>query len=75
MIIRRKSNNHRSFYFSSFDLLFIRLPKAFGYEENVSIQLASDVKTANYCFDSIMDNLKQDLIAATKYLFMLPKKS
>lgn len=58
---------------SSVDLLFIKLPKAFGYGENVSIQLANDVKAAKYCFDSIMDNLKQDLIATTKNLFMLPK--
>lgn len=58
---------------SSVDLLFIKLPKTFGYGENVSIQLADDIKAAKYCFDSIMDNLKQDLIATTKNLFMLPK--
>jgi len=58
---------------SSFDLLFVKLPKAFGYAEIVSGQLAADVKAAKACFDNIMAKLKQDLIARTKGLFMLSK--
>ena len=58
---------------SSFDLLFIKIPKAFAYEEVVADQLVEMVKAAKSCFDNILDNLKQELAVRTKELFMLPQ--
>lgn len=56
---------------NSYDFLFIKLPRAFGYEGQFNAGLAENIEAAKVCYDSIMDRLRQVLIGETKSLFIL----
>lgn len=58
---------------SSYDLLFDKLPKAFGYTDKFSAGLAENLKSAKIFYDNQIDELKLNLIQKTKDIFMLPK--
>jgi len=56
---------------SSYDLLFVKLPKAFGYEDSFTTNLADKIIAAKECYDGIMDNLKRVLSEKSKAMFSL----
>lgn len=56
---------------SSYELLFDKLPKAFGYANEFNAGLAENIKAAKECYDRLIDNLKQSLTSKTKNTFML----
>lgn len=58
---------------SNYDLLFVQFPKAFGYEDALTTDLADRIIAAKACYDSIMDQLKQVLSKKSKALFSLPQ--
>jgi len=58
---------------SNYDFLFIKLPKAFGYEGQFNAGLAENIEAAKACYDEILNRLRQMLSARTKKLFMLPQ--
>lgn len=56
---------------SSYELLFDKLPKAFGYKDEFNAGLAENIKACKECYDNLIDNLKQSLFDKTKNAFML----
>ena len=58
---------------SSYDLLFDKLPKAFGYTDEFSAGLVENVKAAKAFYDDLIDQLKLILVQKTKEIFMLPQ--
>ena len=56
---------------SSYELLFNKLPNAFGYANEFNAGLAENIKAAKECYDRLIDNLKQSLTSKTKNTFML----
>ena len=58
---------------SSYDLLFVKLPKTFGCKNNLTSDLADRIIAAKKCYDDIMDKLKWVLSEKIKALFSLPQ--
>lgn len=58
---------------NGYNLLFEKMPKAFGYEEHFSAGLGENIEAAKRCYDEILERLKQSLADKTKSLFMLPQ--
>lgn len=58
---------------SSYDLLFVKLPKTFGCEDTFTIGLVNGIIAAKRCYDGIMDELKWVLSEKTKAMFSLPQ--
>jgi hypothetical protein len=56
---------------SSYELLFDKLPHAFGYADKFNAGLAENIKAAKDCYDRLIDKLKQHLVNKTKNTFML----
>lgn len=52
------------------ELLFKRLPKVFGYED-FNVELVDDIEQAKIYYDSIMTDLKTELIRETKQIFSI----
>lgn len=60
---------------SSYELLFDKLPKAFGYAGTFSSGLAENIKAAKDCFDRLMEELEVYLKKQTKSIFMLEQNN
>ena len=58
---------------SSYDLLFNKLPKAFGYTDEFSVSQVENIQAAKAFYDNLIDELKLYLIQKTKDIFMLPQ--
>ena len=58
---------------SSYELLFDKLPKAYGYAETFSAGLAENIIASKNFIDRLISDLKKSLIAQTKEIFMLPQ--
>lgn len=58
---------------NSYDLLFKKLPKVFGYENRFTTDLSENIETAKSCFDGLMNELKIYLATEIKELFLLAK--
>ena len=58
---------------NSYDLLFVKLPRAFHYREGIVAGLAENIEAAKGCYDGIMSKLKRVLIKKTKTIFLLPQ--
>jgi len=58
---------------NSYDLLFVKLPRAFHYREGIVAGLAENIEAAKGCYDGIMSKLKHVLIKKTKATFLLPQ--
>lgn len=58
---------------SSYELLFDKLPKAFGYTGDFSAGLADNIVASKQYIDGLVDSLKKALITQTKQIFMLPQ--
>ena len=58
---------------SSYDLLFDKLPKAFGYTDEFSAGVVENIRAAKAFYDNLIDELKLDLIQRAKDIFMLPQ--
>jgi hypothetical protein len=58
---------------SSYELLFKKLPEAFGCTTQVNAHFAEDILVAKKCYDESLSKLKGLLIAAVKGEFMYPK--
>lgn len=58
---------------SSYELLFNKLPNAFGYKGEFNAGLAENIKACKDCYDNLIKNLKQSLTDKTKNVFMLPE--
>ena len=56
---------------SSYELLFDKLPKAFGYTGDFSAGLADNIVASKRYIDGLVDDLKKALISQTKQVFML----
>ena len=56
---------------SSYELLFDKLPKAFGYNGDFSAGLADNIIASKRYIDGLVDDLKKALISQTKQIFML----
>lgn len=56
---------------SSYELLFDKLPKAFGYVGDFSAGLADNIIASKRYVDGMIDELKKSLIYQTKQIFML----
>jgi len=54
------------------ELLFQRLPEAFGYADNFSIGLAENVEVAKKYYDELLECLKAALLEEVKEQFSLP---
>ena len=57
---------------SSYELLFVKLPAAFGYAAEFNDGVIENISAAKNCYDNLLQNLKAWLIAETKNLFVLP---
>ena len=57
---------------SSYELLFVKLPAAFGYAAEFNYGVIENISAAKNCYDNLLQNLKAWLIAETKNLFVLP---
>ena len=51
---------------SSYELLFDKLPKAYGYAETFSAGLAENIIASKNFIDRLISDLKKSLIAQTK---------
>lgn len=58
---------------SSYELLFDKLPKAYGYVGDFSSGLAENIIASKQFYDGLIDELRKTLIAQTKQIFMLPQ--
>lgn len=58
---------------SSYELLFNKLPIAFGYTGEFSSGLAENIAATKAFFDCLLDDLKKTLVEKTKAIFMLPQ--
>lgn len=58
---------------SSYELLFDKLPVAFGYTGEFSSGLAENIAATKAFFDRLLDDLKKTLVEKTKAIFMLPQ--
>ncbi|MDD3588922.1 MAG: hypothetical protein PHO46_01435 [Thermoguttaceae bacterium] len=58
---------------SSYELLFDKLPKAFGYVGDFSAGLAENIIASKDYFDNVTDHLRKTLVEQTKKIFMLPQ--
>lgn len=58
---------------SSYELLFDKLPKAFGYAGDFSAGLADNIIASKRYIDGMIDDLRTVLIDQTKQVFMLPQ--
>ena len=58
---------------SNYELLFVKLPEAFGYEGAFITDLADRIIAAKGCYDSIMGELKRVLSVKSKAMFSLPQ--
>ncbi|MCC8195209.1 MAG: restriction endonuclease subunit S [Ruminococcus sp.] len=58
---------------SSYELLFEKLPKAYGYADKFSAGLVDNISVSKSYFDGLVDDLKMVLISETKRIFMLPQ--
>lgn len=56
---------------SSYEFLFDKLPKAFGYNGDFSAGLADNIIASKRYIDGLVDDLKKALISQTKQIFML----
>ena len=56
---------------SSYELLFDKLPKAYGYAGDFSSGLAENIIASKQFYDGLIDELRKTLIAQTKQIFML----
>ena len=57
---------------SSYELLFEKLPVAFGYKDEFTAGLGENIKACKECYDNLIDDLKDTLVSKTKTVFMLP---
>ena len=60
---------------SSYDLLFLQLPKVFGYSEKFSSGLAENIRCAKDCYDGLVDELLLYVEDMVKSIFMLQSNS
>ena len=58
---------------SSYELLFIDLPAAFGYTGDFNAGVSENIQSAKSFYDDLIKNLKKALCADVKGLFALPK--
>lgn len=58
---------------SSYELLFDKLPKAFGYTGDFSAGLADNIIASKRYIDGLIGNLRKALIDQTKQVFMFPQ--
>ena len=58
---------------SSYELLFKKLPSAFGYGDEFTAGLGENIKACKDCYDNLIEELKDTLIYKTKSIFMLPE--
>lgn len=58
---------------SSYELLFDKLPKAYGYTGVFSAGLADNIIASKSYIDGLIFDLRKALIAQTKAIFMLPQ--
>lgn len=58
---------------SSYELLFDKLPKAFGYAGDFSTGLADNIVASKRYIDGMIDDLRKTLIDLTKQVFILPQ--
>lgn len=56
---------------SSYELLFEKLPNAFGYGDEFTAGLGENIKACKECYDNLIDDLKDTLANKTKAVFML----
>lgn len=56
---------------SSYELLFEKLPNAFGYGGEFTAGLAENIKAYKECYDNLIEDLKETLASKTKAAFML----
>ena len=76
---KRIESRHQSFVrllkqnMSSYELLFDKLPKAFGYTGDFSAGLADNIIASKRYVDGLIDDLRKALIDQTKRIFMLPQ--
>ena len=57
------------------ELLFKKLPEAFGYTGDFTADVAEDIITAKNVYDGLLGELKQYLATATKELFTPPESN
>lgn len=55
---------------SNYDLLFTKLPEAFGYNAHFTTGLSENIEAAKNCFDGIIGKLKISLASKVKSLFL-----
>lgn len=55
------------------EMLFKRLPEAFGYSETFTSDVAEDIEAAKNCYDELLIKLEELLSQEVKQLFTLPK--
>lgn len=58
---------------SSYDLLFVKLPKIFGYSDKFSSGLAENIQCAKNCYDKLIPELLTNLEHLIKADFINPK--
>lgn len=58
---------------SSYELLFVNLPTAFGYIGEFNAGVSENIQSAKLFYDSLINNLKKELCLDVKQLFALPK--
>lgn len=57
----------------SYELLFVKLPKVFGYAEEFNAGLAENIAEAKNYYDQIFAHLKKELVEKVKEIFILPQ--
>ena len=60
---------------SSYDLLFVKMPAAFGYSAEFNYGVIENISAAKKCYDNLIADLKLWLIKETKDLFVLPSNA
>lgn len=59
----------------SYELLFAKLPDAFGYAESSNPGIAENIALAKLFYDQLIDNLRGHLIGEVKKIFALPQST
>lgn len=60
---------------SGYELLFVKMPAAFGYTAEFNYGVVENIGAAKKCYDSLIEDLKSWLIKETRDLFTLPSNS
>ena len=60
---------------SSYELLFIKLPAAFGYTSEFNYGVVENIGAAKKCYDNLISDLRSWLIRETKAFFVLPSNN